>query len=102
MAPKSAHPTSHTERSNDCWQCDVTLYPLAGGARTDILVWVDAHAHYVPSVTAHDQVTGATVAAEFRVPCAQHGVPGSAMTDNSMFSEDAHPAARTVTEPCCA
>jgi len=42
---------------NQCWQSDFTHYPLAGGADTKILAWLDDHSRYALSVTAHARVT---------------------------------------------
>jgi hypothetical protein len=43
---------------SECWQSDFTHYPLAGGADTEVLTWLDDHSRYALSVTAHVRVTG--------------------------------------------
>jgi hypothetical protein len=50
----------------------------------EILNWLDDHARYALSVTAHRRITGPTVLAEFRKACAAHGIPASTLTDNGM------------------
>ena len=50
----------------------------------EILNWLDDHARYALSVTAHRRVTGPIVLAEFRKACATHGIPASTLTDNGM------------------
>ena len=50
----------------------------------EILNWLDDHARYALSVTAHARVTGAIVLATFRKACATHGIPASTLTDNGM------------------
>jgi hypothetical protein len=43
-----------------------THYPLADGADTEILTWLDDHSRYALSLTAHIRVTGPAVLAAFR------------------------------------
>jgi hypothetical protein len=50
----------------------------------EILDWIDDHARYALSVTAHRRVTGPIVLAEFRKTVAAHGIPASTLTDNGM------------------
>ena len=69
---------------NERWQSDFTHYPLAGGADTEILTWLDDHSRYALSVTAHARVTGPAVLLAFRAACEQHGAPASTLTDNGM------------------
>ncbi len=59
-------------------------YPLAGGADTEILTWLDDHSRYVLSLTAHIRVTGPAVLAAFRAAVAVHGAPASTLTDNGL------------------
>jgi transposase InsO family protein len=82
--PKSSYIRFAAELPNECWQSDFTHYPLAGGAGTEILTWLDDHSRYALSVTAHHRVTGPAVLLAFRAACAQHGVPASTLTDNGM------------------
>jgi transposase InsO family protein len=69
---------------NECWQSDFTHYPLADGADTEILTWLDDHSRYALSLTAHHRVTGPAVLLAFRAACEQHGTPASTLTDNGM------------------
>jgi transposase InsO family protein len=41
--PKSSYIRFAAELPNQCWQADFTHYPLAGGAGTEILSWLDDH-----------------------------------------------------------
>ena len=50
----------------------------------EILNWLDEHARYALSVTAHRRVTSPIVLAEFRKACAAHGIPASTLTDNGV------------------
>jgi transposase InsO family protein len=87
--PKSAFLTFQAEQPNECWQSDFTHYPLARrdgrpGRDTEILSWLDDHARYALSVTAHYRVTGPIVLETFRATYVRHGVPASTLTDNGM------------------
>jgi transposase InsO family protein len=82
--PKSSYIRFAAEMPNECWQSDFTHYPLAGGADTEILTWLDDHSRYALSLTAHHRVTGPAVLLAFRAACEQHGVPASTLTDNGM------------------
>ena len=82
--PKSSCIRFAAEMPNECWQSDFTHYPLAGGADTEILTWLDDHSRYALSLTAHHRVTGPAVLLAFRAACEQHGVPASTLTDNGM------------------
>ena len=55
------------------WQADFTHYPLTDGADTEILSWLDDHARYALSITAHPRVTGPIVVDTFRAAIAQQG-----------------------------
>jgi hypothetical protein len=66
------------------WQADFTHYPLITGDDTEILSWLDDHARYALSITAHHRVTGPIVADTFRAAIAHHGPPASTLTDNGM------------------
>jgi transposase InsO family protein len=82
--PKSSYLRFAAELPNECWQSDFTHWPLAGGADTEILTWLDDHSRYALSVTAHDRVSGPVVLEAFRACCAAHGVPASTLTDNGL------------------
>jgi len=76
--PKSSYIRFQADLPNECWQSDFTHYPLAGGADTEILTWLDDHSRYALSLTAHHRVTGPAVLQAFRAACAQHPLPGQA------------------------
>jgi len=82
--PKSSYIRFAAEQPNECWQADFTHYPLAGGAGTEILTWLDDHSRYALSVTAHHRVTGPIVLNSFRAAASEHGDPASTLTDNAM------------------
>ena len=82
--PRSSYLRFAADLPNECWQSDVTHYRLADGTDTEILTWLDDHARYALSVTAHRRVTGPIVAATFADTAHQHGYPASTLTDNGM------------------
>jgi transposase InsO family protein len=82
--PKSSYIRFAAHQPNERWQADFTHWWLADHTHVEILDWIDDHARYALSVTAHHRVTGAIVLAEFRKACATHGVPASTLTDNGM------------------
>jgi transposase InsO family protein len=82
--PRSSYLRFEAEMPKECWQSDFTHYPLAGGAGTEILTWLDDHSRYALAVTAHHRVTGPIVLAAFGAACAEHGPPASTLTDNGM------------------
>ena len=79
--PKSSYIRFAAEQPNECWQADFTHYPLASGAGTEILTWLDDHSRYALSVTAHHRVTGPAVLTAFQAAVAAHGPPASTLTD---------------------
>ncbi|HEV8559194.1 MAG TPA: IS481 family transposase [Actinophytocola sp.] len=82
--PRSSYIRFAADLPNECWQSDVTHYWLADGTDAEILSWLDDHARYALSVTAHRRVTGPIVADTFAETAAQHGIPASTLTDNAM------------------
>lgn len=82
--PRSSYLRFAAEMPNECWQSDFTHYPLAGGADTEILAWLDDHSRYLLRITAHRRVSGPAVVAAFRAAVAEHGIPASTLTDNGL------------------
>jgi transposase InsO family protein len=82
--PRSSYIRFAAEQPGECWQADFTHYPLANGAGTEILSWIDDHSRLALRVTAHHRVTGQIVLAEFRAATTRYGPPASTLTDNGM------------------
>jgi transposase InsO family protein len=82
--PRSSCIRFEADLPSECWQAGFTHYPLAGGAATEILTWLDDHSRLVLHLTAHARVTGPVVLAGFRAAVAAYGVPASTLTDNGM------------------
>jgi transposase InsO family protein len=82
--PRSSYIRFAAEQPSECWQADFTHYPLASGAGTEILTWLDDHSRYALRVTAHHRVTGPAVVTAFQAAIAAYGAPASTLTDNGM------------------
>ncbi|SRX93014.1 integrase catalytic subunit [Intrasporangium calvum DSM] [Mycobacterium shimoidei] len=82
--PKSSYIRFAAEQPNERWQADFTHWWLADHSHVEILDWLDDHARYVLSLTAHLRITGPIVLDTFRKAYATHGIPASTLTDNGM------------------
>jgi transposase InsO family protein len=82
--PRSSYIRFEADLPNETWQSDFTHWRLADGTDTEILTWLDDHARYALSVTAHRRVTGTIVLDTFHENAREHGLPASVLTDNGM------------------
>ena len=82
--PKASYIRFEADLPNECWQSDFTHWRLADGTDTEILTWLDDHARYALSVTAHRRVTGTVVVDTFLEAAGQQGYPASILTDNAL------------------
>jgi transposase InsO family protein len=82
--PKASYVRFAAELPNECWQADFTHYPLTDGTDVEILTFLDDHARYALSVTAHAPVTGPVVVDVFQRAVDRYGPPASTLTDNGM------------------
>jgi transposase InsO family protein len=82
--PRSSYVRFQADLPNECWQSDFTHWRLGDGTDSEILTWLDDHARYALSVTAHRAVTGPIVVDTFRAAAAEQGFPTSVLTDNAM------------------
>jgi transposase InsO family protein len=82
--PKRSYLRFEADLPNECWQSDFTHWALADGTDTEILTWLDDHARYAISLSAHAPVTGDIVVDAFRAAVDIHGIPASTLTDNGL------------------
>jgi transposase InsO family protein len=82
--PRSSYLRFCADQPNECWQSDFTHYRLRNGREVEVITWLDDHARYALSVTAHGRITGPIVVASFRETIAEYGIPASTLTDNGM------------------
>ena len=82
--PRSSYVRFQADLPNEMWQADFTHWRLADGSDVEILCWIDDHARYAISLTAHRRVTGPIVVDAFTNALEDHGIPASTLTDNGM------------------
>ena len=82
--PRSSFIRFEAAVPNECWQSDFTHWRLADDTDVEILSWLDDHARYALSVTAHQRVTGDIVVETFTTTAENTGFPASVLSDNGM------------------
>jgi transposase InsO family protein len=82
--PRASYIRFEADLPNECWQSDFTHWRLADGTDSEILTWLDDHARYALSVTAHHHITGAIVVDTFLDTGTDQGFPASVLTDNAL------------------
>jgi transposase InsO family protein len=82
--PRASYIRFEADLPNECWQSDFTHWRLADGTDTEILTWLDDHARYALSVTAHHHITGTIVVDTFLDMGTDQGFPASVLTDNAL------------------
>jgi transposase InsO family protein len=80
--PKSSYVRFEAAQPNETWQSDFTHWSLADGSDVEILNWLDDHARYLTSCTAHTPVDGNDIVDTFLTATEEHGIPASTLTDN--------------------
>jgi transposase InsO family protein len=83
--PKSSYIRFQADQPNETWQSDMTHWRLTDGTDVEILTFLDDHARYALSVTAHPRVTTPIVVTEFTRTAETHGIPASVLTDNGLI-----------------
>ena len=82
--PKTSYIRFCADLPNETWQSDFTHWHLTGGNGVEIITFLDDHARYALSVTAHTRITGTIVVDKFLETGETHGFPASMLTDNGM------------------
>jgi transposase InsO family protein len=83
--PKSSYIRFQADQPNETWQSDMTHWRLTDGTDVEVLTFLDDHARYALSVTAHARVSTPIVVAEFTRTAETHGIPASVLTDNGLI-----------------
>ena len=83
--PKSSFIRFEASLPNECWQTDMTHVRLADRTDVEVLSWLDDHARFALSVTAHRRVTTPVVTNTFTQTAQTHGFPASVLSDNGMY-----------------
>ncbi|WP_245797214.1 IS481 family transposase [Corynebacterium aquilae] len=82
--PKSSYIRFQAELPNECWQLDVTEYPLKDGTKAEILDCIDDYSRLIIGAQAYPVVTGPIVVAFVTRAFDTYGLPQSTLTDNGM------------------
>lgn len=82
--PKTSYIRFCADLPNEMWQSDFTHWHLADGDGVEIITFLDDHARYALSVTAHIRITTDIVVDEFLETAETNGFPASILTDNAM------------------
>jgi transposase InsO family protein len=80
--PRSSYTRFEMAQPNEMWQSDFIHWRLQDGTEVEVLNWLDDHARYLLSCTAHQPVTGDDVVSTFLAMVDDHGTPASTLTDN--------------------
>jgi transposase InsO family protein len=80
--PRSSWQRFVADLPNECWQADVTHWPLADGTEAEILNVVDDHSRLFISSTARAVFTSGTVVEDLAAAMARYGRPERMLTDN--------------------
>ena len=83
--PKSSYIRFQADQPNETWQSDMTHWRLADRTDVEILTFLDDHARYALSVTAHARVTTPIVVTQFTRTAEINGIPASMLTDNGLI-----------------
>lgn len=83
--PRSSYIRFEADLPNETWQTDMCHWRLANGNDTEVLSWLDDHARYALSVTAHRRVSGQIVVDTFKTVAESCGFPASVLSDNAMY-----------------
>jgi transposase InsO family protein len=70
------------ELPNECWQSDVTHWPLANGTGAEIINIIDDHSRYCIASVAFQVVKATAVVDVFTSSRQRHGTPAAVLTDN--------------------
>jgi transposase InsO family protein len=80
--PRSSWQRFEAELPNECWQADVTHWPLADDVEVEILDVIDDHSRLFVSSTARAVFTSGAVVDDLATAMARYGRPERMLTDN--------------------
>jgi transposase InsO family protein len=82
--PRSSYRRFEAELPNECWQADITYWPLLDGTRVEILDFLDDHSRFLLHIRAERFYTGAMVTAAMQGLIEAFGAPAETLTDNGL------------------
>ncbi|MCA1696284.1 MAG: IS481 family transposase [Actinobacteria bacterium] len=80
--PRSSWRRFEADQPNECWQADVTHWPLAGGTDAEILDVIDDHSRLLIGSTTRKVFTSGTVLTDLTTAFTSYGRPERVLTDN--------------------
>jgi transposase InsO family protein len=80
--PRSSWRRFEADQPNECWQADITHWPLADGAEAEILDIIDDHSRLLVGATARAVFKAGDIVADLHAAMARHGRPERMLTDN--------------------
>ena len=80
--PRSSWQRFEADLPNECWQADVTHWPLADGTEAEILDVIDDHSRLLVASVARAVFTAGRVVEDIATAMATYGPPERILTDN--------------------
>jgi transposase InsO family protein len=80
--PRSSWRRFAAELPNECWQADITHWPLAAGREVEILNILDDHSRLLTGSTTRLVFKAGDIVADLHAAIARHGRPERLLTDN--------------------
>jgi transposase InsO family protein len=81
--PRSSWHRFEADLPNECWQADITHWPLADGSEAEILNILDDHSRLLIGATARPVFTAGDVVTDLAAAMSIHGRPERLLTDNA-------------------
>jgi len=88
--PRSSWRRFQAELPNECWQADITHWPLAAGTDAEILNIIDDHSRLLVGATARTIFKAGDIVADLHAAVARHGRPERMLTDNGAVFTGRH------------
>lgn len=96
--PHSSYIRFEAALPNECWQADVTHWPLADGSDSEILGFIDDHSRLIVAATARRVTKAGHVLETFHDAASRYGYPASVLTDNGAIFNAQSRKGRTALE----
>lgn len=96
--PRSSWIRFEADLPNECWQSDMTHWQLEGGAKVEVINFIDDHSRAVLASVAVEVATAAKVVEVFFSAVARFGLPASVLSDNGAIYTAAYRGSRTGLE----
>jgi transposase InsO family protein len=96
--PRSSWQRFESDLPNDCWQSDMTHWQLEGGAKVEIINFIDDYSRAVLCSVVVSVATAAEVVRLFYDTAATWGLPASVLSDNGAIYTAAYRGSHTGME----